>query len=85
MQGFARLIYQRLGSRSFRISYTPSGRNLLLDHGTSSEFGARELKRTVQRHFMQPLAALVAQDQIPPGSTVVLDGKGGNFRLFLKQ
>jgi ATP-dependent Clp protease ATP-binding subunit ClpA len=85
MQNFARLIYQRLGARSFRISYTPAGRNLLLDRGTSTEFGARELKRTVQRHFMQPLAALVAQSRIPPGSTVVLDGKGGEFRLFLKQ
>jgi ATP-dependent Clp protease ATP-binding subunit ClpA len=49
------------------------------------EFGARELKRTVQKNFMQPLAALVAQGRIPPGSTVVLDGKGGEFRLFLKQ
>jgi ATP-dependent Clp protease ATP-binding subunit ClpB len=85
MQNFARLIFQRLGVRSFRISYTPSGRNLLLDRGTSTEFGARELKRTVQRHFMQPLAALVAEGRIPPGSTVVLDGKGGDFRLFLKQ
>jgi hypothetical protein len=34
---------------------------------------------------MQPLASLVAQNRIPPGSTVVLDGKGGKFRLFLKQ
>jgi ATP-dependent Clp protease ATP-binding subunit ClpA len=85
MQGFARLIYQRLGARSFRISYTPSGRNLLLDRGTSAEFGARELKRTVHRHFMQPLAQLVSQGRIPPGSTVVLDGRSGDFRLFLKQ
>jgi ATP-dependent Clp protease ATP-binding subunit ClpA len=85
MQNFARLIHKRLGVRSFRISYTPMGRNLLLDRGTSLEFGARELKRTVERHFMQPLAALVAKGRIPAGSTVVLDGKGGEFRLFLKQ
>jgi ATP-dependent Clp protease ATP-binding subunit ClpA len=85
MQNFARLIFQRLGARSFRISYTPSGKNLLLDRGTSAEFGARELRRTVQRHFMQPLAALVAKGNIPAGSTIVLDGKGGDFRLFLKE
>lgn len=85
MQSFARLIFQRLGAQSFRISYTPSGRNLLLDRGTSVEFGARELKRTVQRNFMQPLAALVAKGRIPPGATVVLDGRGGEFKLYLKQ
>jgi ATP-dependent Clp protease ATP-binding subunit ClpA len=85
MQGFARLIFQRLGPQSFRVSYTASGRNLLLDRGTSIEFGARELKRTVQRNFMQPVAALVAKGRIPPGATVVLDGKGGEFKLYLKQ
>lgn len=85
MQNFARLIYQRLGVRSFRISYTSAGRSLLLDRGTSQEFGARELKRTVERNFMQPLAALVAKGRIPAASTVVLDGKGGEFRLFLKE
>ena len=85
MQNFARLIYDRLGARAFRISYTPSGRNLLLDRGTSVEFGARELKRVVQRNFMRPLAALVSKGRIPPGSTVVLDGKGGEFNLYLKQ
>lgn len=85
MQNFARLIYQRLGVRSFRISYTSAGRSLLLDRGTSLEFGARELKRTVERNFLQPIAALVAKGRIPAGSTVVLDGKGGEFRLFLKE
>lgn len=85
MQNFARLIFQRLGAHSFRISYTPSGRNLLLDRGVSVEFGARELKRTVQRSFMQPVAALVAKGRIPPGTTVLLDGRGGEFKLYLKQ
>ncbi len=49
------------------------------------EYGARELKRTVQRNFVQPVAALVAQGQIPAGSTVILDAKGGEFNLLLRQ
>ncbi len=83
--GFARLIHTRLGCRGFRLQCTVAGRSLLLDMGTSVEFGARELKRTVQRNFIQPVAALVAQGQIPPGSTVILDGKGGEFHLLLRQ
>ena len=82
---FARLIHQRLGGRAFRLQCTVAGRNLLLDNGISVEFGARELKRTVQRNFIQPVAALVAQGQIPPGSTVILDAKGGEFNLLLRQ
>jgi ATP-dependent Clp protease ATP-binding subunit ClpA len=82
---FSRLVNQRLGCRGFRLQCTVAGRNLLLETGTSVEFGARELKRTVQRNFIQPVAALVAQGHVPPGSTVILDAKAGEFHLLLRQ
>jgi ATP-dependent Clp protease ATP-binding subunit ClpA len=82
---FGRLIQNRLGLRAFKLHCTNSGRNLLLETGISVEFGARELKRTVQRNFIQPIAALVAQGEIPAGSTVILDAKGGEFTILLRQ
>ena len=82
---FARLIHNRLGIRGFRLQCTTAGRNLLLEVGISVEFGARELKRTVQRNFIQPVSALVAQGQVPPGSTVILDAKGGEFSILLRE
>ena len=71
--------------RSFRLQCTAAGRNLLLDTGVSLEYGARELKRTVQRNFIQPVAALVSDGQVPPGSAVILDAKGGEFSILLRQ
>jgi ATP-dependent Clp protease ATP-binding subunit ClpA len=85
LANFARLIHSRLGLRAFRMQCTAAGRSQLLDSGTSLEYGARELKRTVQRNFIQPVAALVAQGQIPPGSMVVLDAKAGDFSILLRQ
>jgi len=85
LANFARLIHNRLGMRSFRLQCTLAGRSLLLDQGTSLEYGARELKRTVQRNFIQPIAALVAQGQVPPGTSVVLDAKGGEFNILIRQ
>jgi ATP-dependent Clp protease ATP-binding subunit ClpA len=82
---FARLIHNRLGMRSFRLQCTLAGRSLLLDQGTSLEYGARELKRTVQRNFIQPVAALVALGQVPPGTSVILDAKGGEFNILIRQ
>jgi ATP-dependent Clp protease ATP-binding subunit ClpA len=82
---FARLIHNRLGMRAFRLQCTIAGRSQLLDLGTSLEYGARELKRTVQRNFIQPVAALVAQAQVPPGTSVVLDAKGGEFNILIRQ
>lgn len=83
--GFAQLIHSRLGLRGFRLQCTTAGRSLLLQQGVSMEFGARELKRTVQRNFIQPVAALVAQGQIPPGCTVILDARGKEFSILLRQ
>jgi ATP-dependent Clp protease ATP-binding subunit ClpA len=81
---FGRLIHTRLGYRAFRLQCTVAGRKLLLDNGTSLEYGARELKRTVQRNFIQPVAALVSQGEIPPGCTVILDAKGSEFCILLR-
>jgi len=85
LTAFARLIHTRLGLRAFRLMCTPAARNQMLDLGVSLEFGARELKRTVQRNFIQPVAALVGQGQIPPASTVLLDAKNGEFQILLRQ
>jgi ATP-dependent Clp protease ATP-binding subunit ClpA len=82
---FTRLIATRLGVRAFRLTCTTAGRNLLLEQGTSIEYGARELKRTVQRNFIQPVAALVSQERIAPGATVMLDAKNGEFNIFVRQ
>lgn len=82
--GFAHLINNRLGVRGFRLQCTSAGRKLLLDTGISVEYGARELKRTVQRNFIQPVAALVADGQVPPGCSVILDAKAGDFTILLR-
>ena len=82
---FASLIHDRLGMRSFRLHCTAAGRSRLLDLGTSLEFGARELKRSVQRNFIQPVAALVGQGKITPGSAVILDARADEFTILLRQ
>lgn len=78
---FQRLLNNRLGLKTFHLSCTAAGTNLLLDLGTSVEFGARELKRTVQRNFIQPVAALASEGEITPGCSVVLDARCGKFRI----
>lgn len=76
-------INDRLEERSFDIELTPAARKFLLERGTSREFGARELKRTILRMLTQPLAALVEQDLIPPGCNVLVDRKGSGDGLAL--
>jgi len=70
-------IYARLGDRAFHLRVGPRVRSFLLGIGASDEYGARELKRTLQRHIVQPLAALVAAGRIAPDSTIDLRIAGG--------
>ena len=65
-------VNSRLGPRGFSIELTPPAREFLLNNGVSLQYGARELKRTVYRHLTQPLATLVAENQVPPGCTVIV-------------
>jgi ATP-dependent Clp protease ATP-binding subunit ClpA/CheY-like chemotaxis protein len=68
-------VNSRLGSRCFSIELDHSARDFLLDRGVSVEYGARELKRAVYRHVTQPLATLVAENRVPPGSAVRIYAK----------
>jgi CheY-like chemotaxis protein len=77
-------VRSRLGSRSFDITVSPSAREFLLTHGISNEFGARELKRVVHRMLTQPLAALVADGDVMPGSLVRVEVAEGGRALHLR-
>jgi ATP-dependent Clp protease ATP-binding subunit ClpA len=61
---------RRLGERAFRIEVSARSRKFLLEKGSSSEYGARELKRVVHHHLMRPLASMVVGGEIQPGASV---------------
>jgi ATP-dependent Clp protease ATP-binding subunit ClpA len=78
-----RHIDRRLGARAFSLAVSKAARAFLLRRGTSPEFGARELKRTLHRQLMQPLAALVAAGRVPPQALVRADAPHeGQFVSF---
>ena len=81
LQEVANHISRRLGERRFFIQVPRRARRFLLEHGTSAQYGARELKRTIHRHLMQPLAALVADGAVLPGAIVRCDLHTGGKRL----
>jgi ATP-dependent Clp protease ATP-binding subunit ClpA len=68
-----RHVNSRLGARCFTLDVSPASRQFLLRTGTSDEYGARELKRTLHRQLTQPLATLVARGQVEPGARVHVD------------
>ena len=55
------------------LDVPPEARQFLLKKGTSSEYGARELNRTIHRYLTQPLATMVATNQVNPGRRVSVE------------
>src|SRR5438552_15595174 len=63
-------VNSRLADECFNIEVGEESRAFLLQKGTSPAYGARELKRSIHRYLTQPLATLVIESRIRPGSTV---------------
>jgi ATP-dependent Clp protease ATP-binding subunit ClpB len=59
------------GQFLFRV--TDAGRDFLLQEGTDQRYGARHLKRAIERHVVYPLANLLATDQVTLGDLVRID------------
>jgi ATP-dependent Clp protease ATP-binding subunit ClpB len=64
---------QRLGARRIELELTDEAKRLLVEHGYDPAYGARPLKRTVQRELENPLAMMVLQGQVGDGDTVLVD------------
>ena len=74
---------RRLGDRTFRLDVPARARKFLIERGTSQEYGARELKRTLQRQLVQPLASLMSTGEIGPGGRVRADLNSRKDKLVL--
>jgi ATP-dependent Clp protease ATP-binding subunit ClpA len=57
----------------FLLRVTDAGREFLLCEGTDRRYGARHLKRAIERHVVFPLANLLATGQVKAGDTLCAD------------
>jgi ATP-dependent Clp protease ATP-binding subunit ClpA len=61
-------------------------REFLLREGTDLKYGARHLKRAIERHVVYPLASLLATEQVSLGDVLSIDWNGSeNGLTFLKE
>jgi len=57
----------------FLFHVTDAGREFLLNEGTDQRYGARHLKRAIERHVVFPLANLLATGQVQAGDLLSID------------
>jgi len=66
-------LLKRLADRKITLTLTDAARDVLIEEGYDPVYGARPLKRVIQRRVLDPLALGVLQGQFVEGSTVVAD------------
>jgi ATP-dependent Clp protease ATP-binding subunit ClpB len=79
-----RVLETAKGRFLFRV--TQPARDFLLKEGTDMKYGARHLKRAIERYVVYPLASLLATEQVSLGDVISIDWHGGELGLtFLKE
>ncbi|HEX5013392.1 MAG TPA: ATP-dependent chaperone ClpB [Candidatus Limnocylindrales bacterium] len=66
-------LQRRLEERDLRIELTPAARALIVREGTDPAYGARPLKRTIQRLVENPLARAILRGEFAPGDMIIAD------------
>src|SRR3984957_5630896 len=82
------MVQQRVldaGRGQFLFRATATAKKFLLQEGTDMKYGARHLKRSIEKHVVFPLANLLATDQIRFGDMLVVDWDGKSEHLTFQK
>jgi ATP-dependent Clp protease ATP-binding subunit ClpB len=74
-------VESRLTDRRVRIRATEAAKHLLAREGFDPQFGARPLKRTIQRRVVDPLSGKLLAGEVRDGAEVTVDAEGDQIRL----
>ena len=79
-------IFNSSNDRSFVFKTTDSAKSFLLSEGTDMKYGARHLKRAIDRLLVQPMSNLIATEQVRGGDWLRIDFDGEcNVLTFFKE
>jgi ATP-dependent Clp protease ATP-binding subunit ClpB len=74
-------IFSAAAGKPFLVNVTESARAFLLVEGTDFRYGARHLKRAIERLVVQPLSNLMASGQIHRGDSILVSHEQGSDAL----
>jgi ATP-dependent Clp protease ATP-binding subunit ClpB len=83
------MVQQRIlmapGARKFAFHCTQRVKDFLLEEGTDAKYGARPLKRAIEKHIVFPLASLAATGQVRFKDLVRIDLNSRGLMTFVKE
>ena len=74
-------LIERMAARRITLAVTPRARLVLAEKGYDSEFGARPLKRLIQKTIADVAALLILEGKVGEGGSIVVDAHDGEFTV----
>ena len=76
---------KRLADREITVELSDSARQFIVDHGYDPIYGARPLKRFLQKHVETLSAKLILADEVREGDTILIDTEGDKLTARVKE
>jgi len=76
-------LFDRIGALGYHASMTDNAKDFIVDKGYDEKFGARPLKRAIQKFIEDPLAEEIIKANLQQGDSIVLDVDPDNTKLSL--
>jgi ATP-dependent Clp protease ATP-binding subunit ClpB len=76
-----RRVNELMSERDYTLEVSESAREYLAEAGYDPDFGARPLKRAIQREMQDPLALKIVSGDFRPGETIRVDLGGGELKF----
>src|SRR5438093_154861 len=78
-------LQRRLDGQKIRLVVSDAAKAYLAREGYSPDFGARPLRRLIQREVENRLAKMVLAGELRPGQTAAVDAAGGAVQIIAKE
>ena len=73
-----------LSDKDIKMNISKTAKNYILEKGTDIKFGARPLRRAIQRYIEDELSEMILRQQLLDGQTVNIDFIDGNLKFEVK-
>lgn len=73
---------KRMDTLGYALDITPEAKDYIADKGYDQQYGARPLKRAIQKYLEDPLAELIINSELKPGDTITVNYDKENDKIL---
>ncbi len=77
-------LFDRIAALGYKMKLSPQARDFIADRGFDVQYGARPLKRAIQKYLEDPLAEVIIKSSVSEGSVISAGYSKGKEELTFK-